>query len=182
MSDLAQSTNMAAELRAAFDQTFGLPFLSQGADLREDLLAIRLGGNAYAIKVREISGLANNRKIIALPSAIPELLGVAGIRGELVPVYSLAALMEVNRGSEEDRWLALCGTDEPIGLAFTDFEGYLQVPFADLYAASQENVTQRHVKQVARTGDLVRSLISIPAIVETIRTRCGQDGTSSNKR
>src|SRR5437764_764516 len=107
MNDPAQSTNMAAELRATFDQTFGLPFLSQGADRREDLLAIRLAGNAYAIKVREISGLANNRKIIALPSAIPELLGIAGIRGELVPVYSLAALMEVNRGSEGDRWLAL---------------------------------------------------------------------------
>jgi chemotaxis signal transduction protein len=181
MSDLSPRTRMAAELRAAFDRTYALPSLSQEANQSEDLLAIRLAGNAYAIKVSEISGLANNRKTIALPSAMPELLGVAGIRGALVPVYSLAALMQVNRGPEEDRWLALCGTEEPIGLAFTEFEGYLQVPLADLYAASQENLTRGHVKEVARTAGLVRSVLSIPSIVEMVRRRCGKDPASSDK-
>jgi purine-binding chemotaxis protein CheW len=180
MSDLIPNTNMAAKLRAAFDRTYATPALSRETSQSEDLLAIRLAGNAYAVKVNEISGLAKERKIISLPSAIPELLGVAGIRGELVPVYSLATLMGVNRGSEEDRWLVLCGVDEPIGLAFPEFEGYLQVPFAHLYAASQENMTSGHIKEVVRTADLIRSVLSIPSIVEMIRRRCGRDRTSPN--
>jgi purine-binding chemotaxis protein CheW len=165
---------MAAELRAAFDRTYALPAQFQEAKRNEDLLAIRLAGNAYAIKVSEISGLANDRKTIALPSTIPELLGVAGIRGELVPVYSLAALMEVNRGPDETRWLALCGAKEPIGLAFTEFEGYLQVPLSDLYAAGQENLKRGHVREVARTAGLVRSVLNISSILETVRRRCGK--------
>ncbi len=177
----SSAADSAARRFLNFDRTYALPSLSQEVNQSEDLLAIRLAGNAYAIKVSEISGLANNRKTIALPSTIPELLGVAGIRGELVPVYSLAALMQVNRGPDEDRWLVLCGVEEPIGLAFTEFEGYLHVPLEDLYAASQENATRGHIKEVVRTPELVRSVLSIPLIVEMVRRRCGKDHTSSSK-
>ncbi len=175
MSDLSPMATVAAQLRSAFDRTYALPSRSSEADKTEDLLAIRLAGNAYAIRVREIAGLANNRKTIALPSAIPELLGVTSIRGELAPVYSLAMLLDGHRVTEEPRWLALCRSDEPIGLAFADFEGYLQVELAEVYAASQEHLERALVHEVTRSAGLVRSIISIPAIVEMVQRRCGKD-------
>ena len=175
MSDQLPVTSAAADLRAAFDRSYALPSRFQQTSNTEDLLALRLAGAPYAIRVREIAGLANNRRPVALPSSVPELLGVTGIRGELVPVYSLAALLDGHRDTEEVRWLALCRTEELIGLAFADFEGYLQVSPAEIYSANHEHLAHSSVHEVARSAGVVRSIISIPAIVEMVKRRCGKE-------
>jgi chemotaxis signal transduction protein len=167
------SKTSAAEMRAEFDRMYALPSLFQQTSNTEDLLAIHLSGHSYAIKVREIAGFTNNRRPVALPSSVPELLGVASIRGELVPVYSLAALLDGNRDTEEVRWLVLCRADEPLGLAFADFGGYLQVPLSEIYAA--RHLARPSICEVAHSAGLVHSVISIPAIVEMVRRRCGKD-------
>ncbi len=169
------------ELRNAFDQTYANPPSSRVAEQIENLLAIRVAGDPYAIRVSEISGLANNRKSVALPSRIPELLGVAGIRGGFVPVYSLAALLGYSRDMDQARWLALCGSEEPVGLAFSDFEGYLQVPLAQVYAAEQKDVKREHVKHVVRAVDMVRAVVSIPNILEMIKRRCDKNRVSKER-
>ncbi|HWZ42129.1 MAG TPA: chemotaxis protein CheW [Candidatus Saccharimonadales bacterium] len=175
MSDQSAMAGTAAALRAAFDRTYALPSQTQQTSKTEDLLAIRLAGAPYALRVREIAGLANHRRPVALPSGIPELLGVAGLRGELVPVYSLAALLDGHRGTEEVRWLALCRAEDPIGLAFADFEGYLQVPLAEIYAANHDHLAHPSVYEVTRSAGVVRSVISIPAILEMVKRRCGKE-------
>lgn len=170
-----------AELRSVFDQTRAAPFSSGVAEQTEDLLAIRVSRDAYAIKVSEISGLASSRKIVAFPSPIPELLGVAGIRGALVPVYSLAMLLGYNTDTERTRWLALCGIEDPIALAFDDFEGYVRVPLTQLYAAGQKDAVRIHVQQLVRAADMVRAVVSIPLISETIQRRCGNNSVSKER-
>lgn len=178
MSLLSPITAKVAELRRVFDQARAAPFSSGAEEQTEDLLAIRVSRDAYAIRVREISGLATDRRLIAFPSPIPGLLGVAGIRGALVPVYSLAMLLGYNAETERTRWLALCGTEEPVALVFSDFEGYVRVPLTQLYAAEQKDVTRTHVQHVARTTDMVRAVVSIPLIRKTIQRRCANDGVS----
>jgi chemotaxis signal transduction protein len=171
VSDSSTVTNTAAELRDAFDRAYAISLSSDRSEQTENLLAIRLGGDFYALRVSEITGLAKDRKTILLPSQIPELLGVAGIRGGLVSVYSLAALLGYGLNGNSGRWLALCGTEEPVGLAFNDFEGYIKVPFAQVYA--QNNVIREHVKDVARAADSVRAIVNISSILDTIKKRCG---------
>lgn len=129
----------------------------------------------------EISGLVTNKKIVAFPTPIPELLGVAGIRGALVPVYSLAMLLGYNAETERTRWLALCGTEDPVALVFSEFEGYVRVPLTQLYAAEQKDVARTHVRHVARTTDMVRAVVSIPLIRRAIQRRCGNDGVSKER-
>ena len=182
MSDLSPAARTVADLRNTFDRAYSLPPSSTGTEQIENLLAVRLAGNAYAMRVTEITGLANNRKTIAIPSPIPELLGLAGIRGGLVPIYSLAALLGYPRDVAPARWLALCGNPDQAGLGFSDLEGYLRVPAAQMYAASQENITLGHVKDVARVDGLVRPVISIPSLMEIIRRRCGDNRASSKQR
>jgi hypothetical protein len=80
------------------------------------------------------------------------------------------------------RWLALCGNEDQVGLGFSDLEGYLRVPAAQVYAASQENITRGHVKDVARVDGLVRPVVSIPSLVEMIQRRCGENRASSKQR
>ena len=181
MTDRSGAANTAAELRTEFDRTYAIPPSSQGLEPIEGLLAVRVAGDPYALRISEISGLANDRKIVALPSPISELLGVAGIRGGLVSVYSLAALLGYNFDGETPRWLALCGTEEHVGFAFHEFEGYLRVPRSQIYSAPQADAERIHVKEVARTGELVRAVVSIPAALETIKGQIGK-GRSSKER
>ena len=181
MTGTSLTVSKAWELRQAFDQTYAIPPLSQVIGQIEDLLAIRVAGEPYAIRVREISGLANNRRTVALPSHVPELLGIAGIRGGFLPVYSLPVLLGYSRGADQGRWLALCGSGEPVGLAFSDFEGYLRVPLTQIYSAEQKDVERDHIKHVVRAGDMVRAVVSIPLIRKTIQRRCANDSVSKER-
>ncbi|MDB6107279.1 MAG: cheW3-2 [Gammaproteobacteria bacterium] len=176
MSEPSPVAASAAQLRSTFDQARAVPFLSDAVERIEDLLAIRVSGDAFAIRLSEISGLATDRKIVAFPSPIPELLGVAAIRGRLVPVYSLAALLGYSAQSSQGRWLMLCGTEEPVGLAINDFEGYVRVPLAQVYTAEQKDAASAHVKHVVRAADMVRGVVSIPLIMEIIQRRCRSAG------
>ena len=181
MSEPSAIASTAAELRNAFDRTRAIPFSTQAVEQVESLLSIRVSGDPYAIRVGEISGLASDRKVVAFPSSIPELLGVAGIRGGLVSVYSLAALLGYTREADQARWLVLCGTEEPVGLAFSDFEGYLRVPLTHVYATDQGNAARAHVKHVVRAAELVRAVVSIPDMVELIKRRCEKSRVSKEQ-
>jgi chemotaxis signal transduction protein len=171
MSELATVTAKAAELRNAFDRARAVPWETAAVEQIENLLAIRVSGDALAIRLSEISGLATDRKIVAFPSPIPELLGVAAIRGRLIPVYSLAALLGYSANASHGRWLALCGTEEPVGLAINDFEGYVQVPLTRVYTAGLKHESLS-VKHVMRAADGVRDIVSIPPLIEVIQRRC----------
>lgn len=172
MTQLSSIATKAAELRNAFDRERAFPFPSKAADQAENLLAIQVSQEAYAMKVSEISGLVADKKIIAFPSPIAELLGVAGIRGALVPVYSLSALLGHDAEEGQIRWLALCGTEEPLGLGFSTFEAYIQIPQAELFCAGDKEVTRSCVTHVVRATNMLRPVVSIPLIRHTIQELC----------
>jgi chemotaxis signal transduction protein len=181
MTAQSATASKAVELRNAFDRVRAIPWSAQAVEQIEGLLSIRVSGDPYAIRVSDISGLANDRKVVAFPSSIPELLGVAGIRGGLVSVYSLAALLGYRREADQARWLVLCGAEESVGLAFGDFEGYLPVPLAQVYATDQRDAARAHVKHVLRASDLVCAVVSIPDILESIKRRCDNSRPSKER-
>lgn len=181
MTPLSPVTTKVAELRSVFDRARAVPFSSVREEQAEDLLAIRISGDPYAIRVSEISGLATDKKIVAFPSPISELLGIAGIRGALVPVYSLAMLLGYNAETERTRWLVSCGAEDSVALAFSDFEGYLRMSGAQLHAAEQKDVVRTQIQQVARGTDIVRAVVNIPTIRKTIQRRCGNEGVFKEK-
>ena len=70
----------AAALRQAFDLSFALPPPPPTPEV-EDLLTIRLAADVYVIRLRDIAGMIAGRRVVPVPSATPDLLGLAGIRG-----------------------------------------------------------------------------------------------------
>src|SRR4051812_7736160 len=93
MSELIDTIEHSAQgLKRAFDGSFAAAPQRRDADT-EDFLAIRLGCDPYALRLREIGGLFADRRISALPSGIVELLGIAGFRGTILPVYDLRMLL-----------------------------------------------------------------------------------------
>lgn len=172
LSPLSPVFEKVTELRRGFDETWAAPFREAAEDQPDSLLAMRVSGDAYAIKVGEIAGLVTGRKIVSLPGPIPELLGLAGVRGTLVPVYSLKAVLGYGSDDEQPRWLALCGPEECFAVAFHEFEGYLRIARGELYPVEQKHVSRTYVMEVARGHGAVRAVVSIPLIRESIQERC----------
>ena len=168
--------NKADQLRQAFDRSFAMP-PSMSSPEDEDLLMIRVAGDPYAIHLLDIAEIVTDRRVVSIPAVTPHLLGLAGIHGSIVPVFGLASILGYGSDPVSPRWMILCGSEEPIALAFSDFEGHLRLPTSALHADDNVGATHEHVKylnQVASTPDGIRAVVSIPLIMAAIRNRISQ--------
>jgi chemotaxis signal transduction protein len=174
MNEIPVVESKAAELRQAFDLSFALP-PPQALQEVEDLLTIRVAGDPYAIRLRDIAGIVAGRRVIPVPAVTLDLLGLTGIRGDVISVFGLASILGYGQAPGSPRWMILCGAEEPIALAFSDFEGYLRFPKSSLHADENLRTTRQYVNQVASTEAGARAVISIPLVVATIRNRAGHN-------
>ncbi len=170
MNDLAQPvrTSSAADLRAAFDSAFAAPYAAQHR-ATTDYVAIRLGGHVHAVALNEIAGLYSRIAIVPCPSPLPELLGLAGFRGALVPVYDLAALL--GHPPVAGRWLALLA-DRSVALAFDEFEEHFRVDTADLAVTPSNG--RHHIHTIARSGEHAWPVIDLASLVGALRQRAAR--------
>lgn len=121
-----QTHSHAAQLRAAFDRGFTLaPPAAPAAP--EDFLAIRVGGDPYVLRLRQVDGVFTDKPVVALPGQAPDLLGLASFRGLLAPVYDLGMLLGYPAQTQPRRWLLTVGHTQ-LALAFDGLDGLLRLP------------------------------------------------------
>jgi chemotaxis signal transduction protein len=161
----------AAALRCLFDSSFAAAASSMTEPL-EDLLAIRVDADPYALRLSEIAGLYVDVRIVPVPSPVAPLLGIVSLRGKMAPVYDLAALLHYPP-AVSPRWMVLAGASQPVGLAFGTFEAHLQVSRASLADGEDRGegggATRQHVRGVVRAADARRPMIHVASVVELIR-------------
>lgn len=170
----------AADLRSAFDKSFALPPVQVSVE-RDDLLTIRVAGAPYAIRLHEVTGIVTRRKVISVPNAGAHLLGVSGIRGNIVPVFSLASILGYGPATDSPRWLILCGVEEPLGLGFSDFDGYLQVPTSSFHSEDLTSSSHGYVKEVVRTEVAVFPVISLPLVSAALQNQTSPSGLTKEQ-
>ena len=174
-----QTIAKAAELKRIFDQTFAEAPRSD-ASAEDDLLAISVASDPYAIRLSEVAGLLSDRRVTWLPGSVPELIGLMGLRGAVVPVYDLRALLGYARGPVP-RWFLIAAAI-PVAIAFDRFDGHLRVPRAAVSIGSTHSVATQLpcVQEVVRTREFVRPIIHMPAVLDAIaalvRHRPGRKG------
>jgi chemotaxis signal transduction protein len=159
----------AAALRRLFDDSFAAAEAAKSARL-EDLLAIRLGSDPYALRVSEIAGLHAGLKIVAVPSARAQLLGIVGLRGIMAPIYDLAALLRYPPAANP-RWVVLARMSQPVGFAFETFESHLQVPETALTngeGSATAGAARQHTSGTVRAAGALRPIILMASVVELI--------------
>src|SRR3954447_10647187 len=135
MSGPALSLNgRVAELKRNFEHGFAQA--AQADRKKLNFLAIAVGGRKFALRLSEIAGLHAGKSVTRVPGGGEALLGIAGFRGALLPVYQLAALLGEDTAASP-RWLVLAAA-APLAFAFDAFEGQLHVsPEAVLPAPSR---------------------------------------------
>jgi chemotaxis signal transduction protein len=165
---VADTSASAEAMRRRFDASFAeppRPTLTESTPF----LSIRLGGDAFVLRVREVTGLAPARRIIALPGSAPAMLGLSGLRGHVVAVFSLSLLMGYR--SETPRWLAMCAGEgtEGVALAFGEFEGYLELPAADVRTtgpAEPRREAATLVREYVAAAGQLRGVIDLASVVK----------------
>jgi chemotaxis signal transduction protein len=167
-------------LRWDFDQSFAEPPRSTSPETL-DLLAIRIGGDPYALQIGELASLGLSRKVVPVPSRRPDVLGLAGIRGSIVSVYSLAVLLGYGLRAAQTRWLALCGPLEPVALAFEDLEGFHRVNREDLCSPEPGRGSRHHVALAVRVGKLTRLVVSTRSILAALEVGAGASSSTKEQ-
>lgn len=157
----------ATEMRRAFDRSFA-EAPPEASVAVHDLVAIQIGGDPHALRVAEIDGLFADRQVANVPTRIGELLGIAGFRGAIVPVFDLAALLGYPAATAS-RWIATAG-GRAIGFAFEAFDGHLRVT-PEAIAPYAPGAAPAHVRELARHAGQVRPIVHLPSLIETIATR-----------
>jgi chemotaxis signal transduction protein len=164
------SMDAAAILRRHFDEGFAVA-ASPMTESLEGFLAIRVGSDPYALRLSEISGLYVSAKIVPVPSPVPQLLGIVGIRGMMAPIYDLAVLLRYPPESNS-RWFVLSRAPQPVGLAFATFESHLQVSQASLAGGTREDAGGgeflQHTRGAVRADEGLRPIIHLTSMLEMI--------------
>jgi chemotaxis signal transduction protein len=167
-------------LRADFDRSFADPPRREVAG-HDDLLAIRAGGVRYALRLTQAAGLFPDRPVTRLPGPLAALLGVAGFRGAIVPVYELAAVLgtrstPAGSSQREDvpRWLVLAAGTPLVALAFEELDGHLRVPRDGLVEESAGHGPHGCLRGIVPLPDGARPIVDVPAVRAAVQAAVGR--------
>jgi chemotaxis signal transduction protein len=162
----SQMAQRAAELRREFDRSFAeAPFAGKSGN--HDLLAIRLDQQHFALHLSDITGLFADKKITPVPGAAGFLLGIAGFRGVIAPVYDLQRLLGCP-AVRDPRWLVMAASAS-VGFAFEAFDSQLRVPAAAITPHQQDD-TQGLTSGVVRDAGILRPIIELSRALKAIHT------------
>jgi chemotaxis signal transduction protein len=162
MSEISGSlARRARELRFDFDRSFAAPPRSETVETA-DFLAIRVGNEAAALRLSEITGLYVDKEITRVPGTGVALIGIAGFRGTILPVYSLEGLLGLTM-NETPRWLVVAA-GASVALAFQGFEGHLRIDRVSILP-QQAVEGHFHAHEYVRAHTLVRPIIDLPSVL-----------------
>jgi chemotaxis signal transduction protein len=157
------ATSRAEELKREFDRSFAVS-VEVAPQESVDFVGLRIAGVMYAMRTSDISGLHADTVTTPLPSPVPQLIGLAGFRGGLMPVYDLAALLGFAPGP--GRWMAVDGS-RSVALRFSEFVDHFRVEASAIVA--QPSSGTRHVHQIVRRGQSASPIIDIPSLIESMK-------------
>lgn len=170
----------ARALREEFDRGFAQAPVPSVSGMQR-LLAIQ-AGMPCLLRLSAIQGIYTDRVLLPLPSRLPELLGVTGLRGQLVPVFDLAALLG-QPPAAAPRWLVLAGGGAALGLAFSALDAHVLAAPDQFLAADNMNNMQagpvRHVEQAVRMEDGLLPLIDLAGLADELTRRAARQGSAT---
>lgn len=159
----------AARMRADFDRIFTEPPPAREA-AGVALLTLWVGGDPYAIRGSEIGGLLAGRPITKMPGADPAYLGLAGLRGALLPVWDLALALGYPRAPRIP-WMVFSSHEPAWALAFERFDAYHRVSKSALVAGPAQGPFSTVSRQGIDIGGTFRTVLDLDQLVKAIQTK-----------
>lgn len=93
-----------------------------------DAVEFMLGGDRYALEFKFVAEVFHPEEIILLPGAPPFLIGVINLRGRIVPVVNLKAVLGIQGGRPlRPAVIVLAGGEGEIGLLADEISGVVKI-------------------------------------------------------
>lgn len=139
------------------------------ADRVVELLTFKLsGGGEYAFKVLEVQEIIRPHHITRVPRTDPSVVGVASLRGKVVPVLDLEMRL-FGRGSKKvTKALILRGPKGAIGVSVERGMDVIRVAPEDIVEppAHLSEEEMRFIEGVASHGDRFISIVSMEGLLD----------------
>jgi len=124
-----------------------------------ELLTFSLGRESYAIETHYVLEIARLVDFTMVPGAPAHLVGVTNLRGEIIPIFDLGALVSATRPSlsEQTRLLVLGDEKPDLGLTVDAAR--------DVVLAASSEVQQPTESMRARVGSMLRGVTNAALLV-----------------
>src|ERR1700722_2773124 len=127
-------------------------------------LTFRLGQRRYALPAEEVSEIIRTPSVARVPQAPRSLMGMANLRGDVLPVASLRDLLggERDASASPARAIVLSG-DAPVALAVDTVDALVTVAAGSVQTGQSELAAEagevlRGAFQRAASGDVIKVL------------------------
>jgi purine-binding chemotaxis protein CheW len=99
----------------------------------EDLLIFRIAGESFGLRLATVAEIIRLPDLVRMPLVPPSLLGLANLRGTVLPVINLRALLHLphHNESEQTRVIVLRG-DAPVGFVVDRVERLVSIAGSQL--------------------------------------------------
>ena len=123
----------ADELRREFDESFSRP-LQPPQEAGEPFLIASVRGSPIAFHLHGVKGVERTHSCAALPSTHPHFLGLASLRGGVVPLFDIAGLWGERSLHRRASLVVLldAGGGETAGVVVDHLEGYRSLASSSL--------------------------------------------------
>lgn len=141
---MSERNRRAEQLRKSFDETFTRP--PYQAPAQTDMLMVTVGGTDRAVRLGQITRVARNPGTVPVPALAASFIGVAGMRGAVLPVFSLASLLGLDATTHD--WLLIVqGSAQQESIAFSceAVRGYVQVKSSSAPEGEVVTVGNQHL-------------------------------------
>lgn len=125
MSDSQALQARLQQLRDAFDDSFTHAATSDSVETL-DLLELVVGNQCFLVPVADVRSVHVARPIMRVPTASASLLGLVGLRGAILAVHDLGAMLGVTTDRTAP-WL-MVARQAPIAFGFQKLERHLRLP------------------------------------------------------
>ena len=136
-------------------------------DGAERLLVFRVGSERFGVPMGAVREVVDAPEVRRLPDAPPSLLGVATVRGELVPVYDARAIFDVDKASDAPgAALIFPGDARCIALAIDDVFDPVLVEEHEL--RPMPGAADAMIRGLVRRGDDLVVVVDAEALVDAM--------------
>ena len=167
-SDLQESP--LQQLRRQFDQSFSQP--PAQAQARRDFILLATGGRRAAVELLELKGLERGLSVVPLPSTSAAVIGIAALKGTVLPVFDLGVLL--GGAAVAEAWWSTPSMlqvqtpeGDSAGLAFEHLLHFARVPAAEVYAGAAGNHVQYQ--------DELYPIVQLAPLLPRINGQAGQE-------
>jgi chemotaxis signal transduction protein len=143
----------------------------------ERLLVFRVGTERFGVVLSAVREVVDSPTVNRVPDAAPSLLGVAMVRGELVPLYDARVLLDVGQaGGTPAAALLFWVDDRRIALAIDDVFDPVRVEEHELRPMPGAGAADAMIRGlVRRAGDLI-AVLDEGALLDSMLAAAGVGG------